>query len=534
MVMLIAKMLVMKIQQSVTTVSVIQKLSSLARMEDVYRNYGCVILTMIVVMIRMNQLINVGNASAQMAGRDVQARQITGVFQNGCSVMGKMTAAMVVMNFLKIVPSAMKQEISSVPITTVVSRNVGCVILKMIVEIIVMKVKLFAVALTENVLNLNSGVTTTSVFLTDGGVTMMMTVVMVVMNLTALASHVKMAHSSVLVVIVLPHISDVMVTEIVETCQMKWIVLHGIQNGRYCPESKFQCKNHLCILQGDLCDGADDCGDNSDESPEQCSNFHCDTQRRFQCENHRCIPKYQLCDGQDNCGDGSDENNMTICKHQSKSCDPYLEFKCANKECIALSMVCDYADDCGDSSDELGCHHNKVCLDATRGGCEHQCHNLTGDAGGYICTCFNGYVISPENRQKCVDVDECATGTHRCSQLCTNLNGTYQCSCREGFALSDGGVCKTLAEDMAETTIIYSTGPEIRAYGLLSRREADVIPDEKRIEAIDFNPKLEMVFWADSHDRTIKRSYMLNAQNGNAKIGFAQDLNIKGIFSFLN
>lgn len=299
-------------------------------------------------------------------------------------------------------------------------------------------------------------------------------------------------------------------------------------NGRYCPESKFQCKNHLCILQGDLCDGADDCGDNSDESPEQCSNFHCDTQRRFQCENHRCIPKYQLCDGQDNCGDGSDENNMTICKHQSKSCDPYLEFKCANKECIALSMVCDYADDCGDSSDELGCHHNKVCLDATRGGCEHQCHNLTGDAGGYICTCFNGYVISPENRQKCVDVDECATGTHRCSQLCTNLNGTYQCSCREGFALSDGGVCKTLAEDMAETTIIYSTGPEIRAYGLLSRREADVIPDEKRIEAIDFNPKLEMVFWADSHDRTIKRSYMLNAQNGNAKIGFAQDLNIKG------
>jgi low density lipoprotein-related protein 2 len=41
--------------------------------------------------------------------------------------------------------------------------------------------------------------------------------------------------------------------------------------GRYCPESKFECGNHLCVNQGDLCDGTDDCGDNSDESPSLCS-----------------------------------------------------------------------------------------------------------------------------------------------------------------------------------------------------------------------------------------------------------------------
>lgn len=44
------------------------------------------------------------------------------------------------------------------------------------------------------------------------------------------------------------------------------------------------------------------------------------------------------------------------------------------------------------------------------------------------------------------DIDECAAGTHRCTQICTNFNGTYGCSCREGFVLSDAfsGVCRAL------------------------------------------------------------------------------------------
>lgn len=88
--------------------------------------------------------------------------------------------------------------------------------------------------------------------------------------------------------------------------------------GRYCPESRFQCANHLCVAMSDLCDGedhikkieieknlksnlistgTDDCGDASDEASSVCSNFNCDTLRRFQCDNHRCIARYQICDG---------------------------------------------------------------------------------------------------------------------------------------------------------------------------------------------------------------------------------------------
>lgn len=64
------------------------------------------------------------------------------------------------------------------------------------------------------------------------------------------------------------------------------------------------------------------------------------------------------------------------------------------------------------------------------------------------------------------------------------------------------------------------------------RRDLSVVMDEKRIESLDYNPKVEMVYWADSFDNAIKRSYMINAHEGVVKVGHAQDLNIKSKFFF--
>lgn len=88
------------------------------------------------------------------------------------------------------------------------------------------------------------------------------------------------------------------------------------------------------------------------------------------------------------------------------------------------------------------------------------------------------------------------------------------------------GVCKA---DDPEVVLLFANGPEIRSYKLLERRQSDVIQDEKRIEAIDYDPNTEIVFWADSYEKTIKRSYMVNAQKGDVKVGYAQDLNVKGM-----
>lgn len=171
--------------------------------------------------------------------------------------------------------------------------------------------------------------------------------------------------------------------------------------------------------------------------------------------------------------------------------------------------------------------HNQHCSETDRGGCAHQCHNITD--GGYICACYPGYIISQDNRKHCVDIDECQTGQHQCSHICTNLNGSYACSCRQGFQLSDGhsGVCRV--ED-DEVVVLFANGPELRAYDLHTKEEIDVIDNEKRVQAIDFDPRTEYIFWIDSYDNTIKRSYMVNAKEGEAKIGHAQDLNMKSTY----
>lgn len=40
---------------------------------------------------------------------------------------------------------------------------------------------------------------------------------------------------------------------------------------RHCPHDEYQCNNTLCKPLSWKCDGEDDCGDNSDENPEECS-----------------------------------------------------------------------------------------------------------------------------------------------------------------------------------------------------------------------------------------------------------------------
>jgi hypothetical protein len=98
----------------------------------------------------------------------------------------------------------------------------------------------------------------------------------------------------------------------------------------------FLCDNHICLDNRKwLCDGKDDCGDNSDEGI-QCHNqttaSNCKLEQGlFKCLNgNSCIPLDNVCNGKMDCEDNSDEG---IQCQQSNSC---VGFPCINGQCRLL------------------------------------------------------------------------------------------------------------------------------------------------------------------------------------------------------
>ena len=53
--------------------------------------------------------------------------------------------------------------------------------------------------------------------------------------------------------------------------------------------------------------------------------------------------------------------------------------------------------------------------------------------------CGTGY---KQDGSKCIDIDECAIGTHNCASnsFCTNHDGLYTCSCKDQYEGDDAAL----------------------------------------------------------------------------------------------
>ena len=98
--------------------------------------------------------------------------------------------------------------------------------------------------------------------------------------------------------------------------------------------------------------------------------------------------------------------------------------------------------------------------------CDQLCRRSPGPSR-HTCYCRQGFRIDPGEEAACQDVDECAEGRSppegdpapACQQVCANTEGSFSCSCSEGYSYRDpagDGVGRCFAEG-EEAKLIYAT-----------------------------------------------------------------------------
>ena len=111
--------------------------------------------------------------------------------------------------------------------------------------------------------------------------------------------------------------------------------------------------------------------------------------------------------------------------------------------------------------------------------CAHNCHN---SVGSHSCSCNAGYRLNPDGRNcdgesyvdmsshmhsyhsyshwlQSTDIDECTENSDGCEHQCTDTDGSFECSCRDGFRLgSDGRSCDGKWTAMKLHTICANSG----------------------------------------------------------------------------
>ncbi|XP_062918207.1 kielin/chordin-like protein isoform X1 [Mobula hypostoma] len=234
-------------------------------------------------------------------------------------------------------------------------------------------------------------------------------------------------------------------------------------------------------LQADrkMCEDIDECK----EDDSLCENHCLNVMGSYQCV---CMEGFQMVEGQCLDIDECEADGHDLCEH--KCINTIGSFKCTcplGYEMLVDGQMCVDVNECEKSNcshicvntlgsfqclcprgytrhtDGHSCQDNNECAASENGRCAHNCINTSGS---YYCTCHPGYrlhfdrhscipdricqscqsVCSPgfsllPNGVDCTDINECLSSP--CSHHCFNTEGSFYCTCPDGFHLNVNNTC---------------------------------------------------------------------------------------------
>ncbi|XP_036359396.1 mucin-4-like, partial [Octopus sinensis] len=212
------------------------------------------------------------------------------------------------------------------------------------------------------------------------------------------------------------------------------------------------CEDDFDGCSGNPCPGVGKCQDlKPDEHKAQNTSFRCD-----------CPQGYVLNNATSRCQDENECLKNKPCEHNCTNNEGSFKCSCQSGYQLVNNTRCENIDECSlnihnckqlcnDTEGSYTCYCYEGYIIQSNGSCTQKsissisvCFNKCNGTAGCrvvngqpVCFCNSGYIL--KDNSACVDIDECKQTP--CEGTCTNLNGTFECSCPPGKKVFQSTKC---------------------------------------------------------------------------------------------
>ncbi|XP_072400002.1 uncharacterized protein [Diabrotica undecimpunctata] len=213
-----------------------------------------------------------------------------------------------------------------------------------------------------------------------------------------------------------------------------------------------KCEEGYSLNERGECTDIDECSPSTNPCSDICEN----TAGSYICS---CAVGFKLNSADPHTCQDIDECQQSPCSHICKntpgsySCECPKTLTLQNSTCV--NLTCSHGETRINGKVQCTCplgfvlgSDNRTCEDVDECVLLQDCSQIcTNVIGSYECSCEKGYTL--EREKYCIDIDECK-GNHGCHQVCENIPGSFKCSCEDGFEFMNGTLTCVDVDECAE------------------------------------------------------------------------------------